>query len=82
VDAALGDGRKLTELVNAAPHNPHKGIEFLTDRDNLLPEPLDHGDASKQAGLPSPADLAEGNGGASQQQNRGHTHSQKRGPKL
>jgi hypothetical protein len=32
--------------------------------------------------ITSPADLAEGNGGASQQQDRGHTHSQKRGPKL
>ena len=39
VDAALGNGRKLTELVNAAPHNPHKGIEFRTDWDDLRPEP-------------------------------------------
>jgi hypothetical protein len=38
VDAARGDGRQLTELVNAAPHNPHKGIEFRIDSADLAPE--------------------------------------------
>jgi hypothetical protein len=47
VDAALGNGRKLTELVNAAPHNPHKGIEFRTSWDDLHPEPGHQGDGSK-----------------------------------
>ena len=47
VDAALGNGRKLTELVNAAPHNPHKGIVFRTDWDALLPE------SGRQAGMPA-----------------------------
>jgi hypothetical protein len=56
VDGALGNGRKLTELVNAAPHNPHKGIEFRTDWDDLLPEPGHQGDGGTQAGLPSPGD--------------------------
>jgi hypothetical protein len=37
VDAALGNGRKLTELVGTAAHNPHKGIVFRTDRDELKP---------------------------------------------
>jgi hypothetical protein len=39
VDAALGDGKRLTELVNATPHNPHKGIGFRTDRDDRLLSP-------------------------------------------
>ncbi|MHC5540894.1 hypothetical protein ACYOEI_21945 [Singulisphaera rosea] len=33
LDAALGDGQKLTELVRAAPSNPHKEIAFLTSWD-------------------------------------------------
>jgi hypothetical protein len=48
VDAALGNGRKLTELVNAAPHNPHKGIEFHTSWDDLLPQAGNHEDGGKQ----------------------------------
>jgi hypothetical protein len=82
LDAALGHGRKLTELVNSARHNPHKGIEFRTDWDDLLPEPEDHGDDGKQAALPSPADLVEGNGTASQPQDRGHRQGQNYRPKL
>jgi hypothetical protein len=42
VDAALGNGRKLTELVNSAPNNPHKGIEFRTYWDDLQVEPGNH----------------------------------------
>lgn len=30
LDAALGDGPKLTELVNKCKSNPHKGIVFET----------------------------------------------------
>src|SRR5438067_1507649 len=33
LDAAYGNGPKLTELVNAAPSNPHKGIVFETPWD-------------------------------------------------
>jgi hypothetical protein len=33
LDAALGDGAKLTEIVRAAPSNPHKDIAFDTSRD-------------------------------------------------
>ena len=46
MDAALGNGRKLTGLVNAAPHNPHKGIEFRTDWDDLRPELANQEDGS------------------------------------
>ena len=35
VDAVLGDGPKLTELVNSAPSNPHKGIVFTTPWDDM-----------------------------------------------
>jgi hypothetical protein len=37
LEGALGCGPRLTELVNAAPSNPHKGIEFRTAWDDLLP---------------------------------------------
>jgi hypothetical protein len=46
VDAAMGNGQKLSGLVNAAPHNPHKGIEFHTDWDDLRPEPANQEDGS------------------------------------
>lgn len=36
LDAAYGNGPKLTELVNACPSNPHKGIEFGTPWDVIL----------------------------------------------
>jgi hypothetical protein len=36
LDEALGDGPKLTALVNAAPSNPHKGITFTTPYDSWL----------------------------------------------
>jgi hypothetical protein len=61
LDAALGNGKKLTELVNDARHNPHRGIEFRTDWDDLHPEPDQDGDGPR----PSPA---ERSGRASQQQ--------------
>jgi hypothetical protein len=37
LDAAYGNGPKLTELVNAAASNPHKGIVFETPWDHILP---------------------------------------------
>jgi hypothetical protein len=64
VDAAMGNGRKLTGLVNAAPHNPHKGIEFRTDWDDLRPEPGNRGDGGKQSAQPPhpwPSELAKAN---------------------
>ncbi len=36
LDAAYGNGPKLTELVNAMPSNPHKGIVFETPWDLIL----------------------------------------------
>jgi hypothetical protein len=36
LDAAMGHGEKLTELVRAAPNNPHKDIQFDTSWDELL----------------------------------------------
>ncbi len=42
LDAALGRGPALTDLANAAPSNPHKGLGFVTDWDLLRaygPEP-------------------------------------------
>jgi hypothetical protein len=53
VDAALGNGPKLTELVNDAPHNPHKGITFLTDWDSLRSKP-------EQPRHPSPSEIGNG----------------------
>jgi hypothetical protein len=46
LDAAMGNGRALTELVNAAPHNAHKDIAFRTDWDGLRPEPRRDGEQS------------------------------------
>jgi hypothetical protein len=37
LDAAYGNGPKLTELLNSAASNPHKGIVFETPWDNILP---------------------------------------------
>lgn len=39
LERALGSGPRLTELANAAPSNPHKGIVFWTAWDELRPEP-------------------------------------------
>lgn len=36
LDAALGDGQKLTALVREAASNPHKDIEFHTSWDLIL----------------------------------------------
>lgn len=35
LDAALGNGPALSELVNKCPHNPHKGIHFHTAYDTM-----------------------------------------------
>jgi len=55
LDAALGKGPVLTEMVNAAPHNPHKGIVFRTSWDGLIPEPED----TPPTGKPTLSDIAE-----------------------
>lgn len=36
LDTAYGNGPKITELVNAAPSNPHKGIVFETPWEVIL----------------------------------------------
>lgn len=36
LDAAMGNGAKLTELVGNAPSNPHKDVKFHTSWDTLL----------------------------------------------
>lgn len=54
LDAALGKGPVLTAMVNAAPHNPHKGIVFRTSWDFLIPEP----DDTPPTGTPSLSDIA------------------------
>lgn len=38
LEEALGNGPKLTELVNSAHSNPHKGIVFVTAYDGLTEE--------------------------------------------
>jgi hypothetical protein len=58
VDAAPGNGQRLTELDNDAPHNPHQGIAFRNDWDDLRPEPVHDGKVIEQ--LPSPGDIAGG----------------------
>ena len=43
LDAALGRGRELTALARSARSNPHRGIVFCTDWDELLDRPVaDH----------------------------------------
>jgi hypothetical protein len=59
LDAALGKGPALTELVNAAPHNPHKGIVFRTSWDRLIPEPEEFSAAGQPDGRPTLSDIAE-----------------------
>jgi hypothetical protein len=57
LEAAICCGPKLTELVNAATSNPHKGISFSTPWDEFLPrlskpEPLQKETAAtKRRGL-------------------------------
>jgi hypothetical protein len=64
VDAALGDGGKLTALVNAAPHNPHQGIVFHTAWDALRADQAYDGELAAAGqptghqGVPLPGDIA------------------------
>jgi hypothetical protein len=60
LDAALGDGEKLTALARSARSNPHKDIAFRTDWDDLRPEP--------ETPAPLPADPAEPGGVAAARQ--------------
>lgn len=41
LDAALGDGKKLTELARQSPSNPHKDVEFYTSWDLMLEQRQD-----------------------------------------
>ncbi|MBX9583975.1 MAG: hypothetical protein K2X87_27055 [Gemmataceae bacterium] len=43
LDGALCHGPKITELANAAPSNPHKGLVFVTDWDLLREHGMDAG---------------------------------------
>jgi hypothetical protein len=66
LDAALGDGEKLTALVRDAANNPHKDVEFHTAQDLILGRndktknrtsflsPLDAGDFWRCQGLTPP----------------------------
>jgi hypothetical protein len=76
VDDALGNGKKLSELVNSAQHNPHRGIEFRTAWDEMQPTP-DGQPPARPA--PSPGDLAAGDGTTTQskQEKIGNRQSQK-----
>ncbi len=60
LDAAMGHGAKLTELVRAAPSNPHKDIEFYTSWDSLLGREKPEAPAADAAGVKDPA-LGESN---------------------
>ena len=67
------------ELVGEA----HRDIAYIAEASRLYGPPGDGpGEPAAATRVFSPADLAEGNGGASQQQHRGHTHNQSRGVKL
>jgi hypothetical protein len=39
LEAVLGNGKKITELVQKCEHNPHKQIIFKTAYDDMTPEP-------------------------------------------
>ncbi|MCY2944882.1 MAG: hypothetical protein NT142_10200 [Planctomycetota bacterium] len=72
LDAALGDGQKLTELVRAAASNPHKDVEYHTATDLILGRndkaqtrttflsPLDAGDFWWCQGLTPPWEVQAG----------------------
>ena len=63
LDAALGDGPKLTALTREAASNPHKDVEFHTSWDLILGRHSDHllsapdaGDFWRCQGLTPPND--------------------------
>jgi hypothetical protein len=56
LDAALGDGPKLTELVRESASNPHKDVEFHTSWDLILSR-----DSSRSAEKISLNDLRSNN---------------------
>lgn len=55
LEAARGNGEKLTRLVNAAPHNPHRGIEFVIEPVPIPGEPW----KSAHDVMPFPPSLAD-----------------------
>jgi hypothetical protein len=58
LDAALGNGDELTGLARAAPSNPHRGITFHTDWDEILRRPADGDAARAKPRMPSPGEIA------------------------
>jgi hypothetical protein len=78
LDAAVGDGEKLTELARSAPSNPHRGIVFSTNWDEINPRP-GHNDDHTPAPMPSPGDIAEGGGRESSSKNIGPENGHPRG---
>jgi hypothetical protein len=82
VDAALGKGMVLTELVNAAPHNPHKGIVFHTGWDGLSLEAQHHQHDGKSAGQPSLSEIANSRTATTQALENGNERDKETGKSL
>jgi hypothetical protein len=51
LDEALGDGEKLTALVQAAASNPHKDVHFHTSWDGIFGRPMPQGALSEEEKL-------------------------------
>lgn len=51
LDDAYGNGPKLTELVSAAPSNPHRAIVFETPWDHILGAPEKQEPAAERASV-------------------------------
>ena len=52
LDAALGNGKKLTELMRSLPSNPHKNIVFETSYDWMDGDDLSEGATEADLGEP------------------------------
>jgi hypothetical protein len=51
LDDALGDGERLTALVQSARHNPHKDVQFYTSYDSMAGKPRPPGALSEETKL-------------------------------
>jgi hypothetical protein len=79
LDAALGNGAKLTALVQSAASNPHREIVFRTDWDGLYPG-LGSTEATKaNRTTPSPSEIAERNRGKPAEPDRASQRDKDRG---
>jgi hypothetical protein len=75
--------KALAEAFGELVGEAHRDIAYIAEASRQYgPPAVDLGTPAAAARVTSPADLAEGNGGASQQQDRGHTHNQSPGLKL